>query len=282
MTQETTPKPHGGGPKTPAGKARSAMNATKHGLTAKSVVIADEDPAEFQVLLDQYVADFAPETGAERDLVREMAVCQWRLQRSWKIESAMFDMAVGSTEERVHEEWEDAPKSFVLATAWKHMADDGSGYKLLDRYETRLTRRYDKAIATLRQLKADRKSTLGPAAMADPKICETNSLLAFLEETVAGPEICQTNSVEAVATEICETNSTPERENYQTNSPAGPDAAKCETNSPVPSLDKYKDQRWPSFIPPEYSQTPFRDLPQHEQWTIMEYERILAASLGNR
>jgi hypothetical protein len=38
------------GPKSALGKARSSMNACKHGLTAQTVVIGDEDPAQFDAL----------------------------------------------------------------------------------------------------------------------------------------------------------------------------------------------------------------------------------------
>jgi hypothetical protein len=287
---DTTIKLHGGGPNTPAGKARSAMNAVRHGLTARSVVLANEDPAEFKALLDRYIVDFAPETSAERDLVREMAACQWRLQRTWTIESGMFDMAVDRTEEAVNNEWENANQAYILATAWNHMADEGSGYKLLNRYETRLTRRYDKAITMLRQLKADRKAAVQPPAIPESEICETNSLPAFLENTVAGPEMCETNSVKDAPTDICETNSASEPDNYETNSsaaaencetnPAAP--ANCETNSPLPSLELYKDNRWPYLVAPEYREIPFPDLPKLVQDFIIDFERIVPPHLRDR
>jgi hypothetical protein len=38
------------GPKTPSGKVRSSMNVCKHGLTAQTIIIGDEDPAQFDAL----------------------------------------------------------------------------------------------------------------------------------------------------------------------------------------------------------------------------------------
>jgi len=55
------------GPATPEGRARSSQNALRHGLTVRdaalptvSVVLDDESPAEFQLLLDSYLDEFAP------------------------------------------------------------------------------------------------------------------------------------------------------------------------------------------------------------------------------
>jgi hypothetical protein len=45
------------GPQTRAGKARSRLNAVKHGLTAKDIVIGDEDPKEFEALRSALTAD---------------------------------------------------------------------------------------------------------------------------------------------------------------------------------------------------------------------------------
>jgi len=39
------------GPKTEAGRKRSSQNALKHGLTAQTLVLPTEDPAEFHQLL---------------------------------------------------------------------------------------------------------------------------------------------------------------------------------------------------------------------------------------
>ena len=46
------------GPTTEPGKARSKMNALKHGLSAKAVVIEGEDPREFEALRAGLEQDF--------------------------------------------------------------------------------------------------------------------------------------------------------------------------------------------------------------------------------
>jgi hypothetical protein len=78
------------GPKTPSGKARSSMNACKHGLTAKEIVIWDEDPAEFEALCAGLTADFAPQTTFERELVDRLAGLLWRLRRVPVLEACII------------------------------------------------------------------------------------------------------------------------------------------------------------------------------------------------
>ena len=51
---------HSTGPVTSEGKSRSAQNATKHGLTSKSVVLPNESEEEYDEFRDSLVADLEP------------------------------------------------------------------------------------------------------------------------------------------------------------------------------------------------------------------------------
>ena len=57
------------GPKTEEGKRRSRMNALKHGLTAKTVLLPEEHPAEFQELLVGWFDSIGPQDRLEASLV---------------------------------------------------------------------------------------------------------------------------------------------------------------------------------------------------------------------
>jgi len=48
------------GPKTPEGKARSARNATRHGLLSKIVLLDNEGREGFQELFENYTRRFGP------------------------------------------------------------------------------------------------------------------------------------------------------------------------------------------------------------------------------
>jgi len=73
------------GPKTDKGKAIAKMNALKHGLLAREVVVTEgevkESRRQFDVLLDALRQDLAPDGPLEGMLVERVAVCYWRLRR---------------------------------------------------------------------------------------------------------------------------------------------------------------------------------------------------------
>jgi hypothetical protein len=79
------------GPKSASGKSRSRMNSLKHGLTAKQIVIGDEDPTEFQELRDTLEEEFAPLAGLEAQLVDRLALLLWRLRRVPRFEASIIE-----------------------------------------------------------------------------------------------------------------------------------------------------------------------------------------------
>lgn len=80
------------GPVTPEGKARSARNGTRHGLTSKVVLLACEDPAEYDRLLAAYREFWQPATQPESDLVDDYVAARWRLNRTLALEAASIDL----------------------------------------------------------------------------------------------------------------------------------------------------------------------------------------------
>jgi hypothetical protein len=69
------------GPKSAIGKARSRINAWKHGLSAGTLVVGDEDPADFDRLRAAFEEEFCPQTELEFLLVERAATLMWRLRR---------------------------------------------------------------------------------------------------------------------------------------------------------------------------------------------------------
>ncbi len=78
------------GPRTEEGKLRARCNALKHGLTATVVrpLLPQEDPAELEERVQQWLADMQPRTAVERKLVEQAAHLSWDIERAKRIETA--------------------------------------------------------------------------------------------------------------------------------------------------------------------------------------------------
>ena len=78
------------GPKTPEGKSAVSMNALRHGLRARTVVLPGEDPTEFHQLCDDLQVEWHPQSRTEQFYVEQMAVSQWKLTRMEVVEVNIF------------------------------------------------------------------------------------------------------------------------------------------------------------------------------------------------
>ena len=70
------------GPVTPEGKAASSANSVKHGLFAKNtVLLKDEDPAEYETFCQQIRDNYIANSEFQVMLVQQLCNTQWRMQR---------------------------------------------------------------------------------------------------------------------------------------------------------------------------------------------------------
>jgi hypothetical protein len=145
------------GPVTPEGKARSAANSRRHGLTA-SVLLSGESDEHFQLLLADYMDQFHPQTGVEADLVEVMAIARWRLRRLLAIETHLFDLELVRGQKPIDTELVEMETDDRLAWVFQKMSDTGNSLALLIRYEGSLNRSYDKAMRQLLLLQSTRQS----------------------------------------------------------------------------------------------------------------------------
>ena len=153
------------GPITPEGEARCCQNARTHGLTANSVVVAAEDKAQFQALLDSYISHYAPENPVERDLVEEMAVCKWRQRRVWTIEAAAIDVQTDRQQPTVDAEFTQIDDAARLSIAMTSLCADTPLLPTLSRYEWRNRRAYQRNMTHLDKIRRNRPSpTIGQLA----------------------------------------------------------------------------------------------------------------------
>lgn len=78
---------HSTGPRTPEGKAIVSKNATKHGLTARDVVGADESHEAFKAFAASLTEQLAPVGAVENMLAERVTHCVWRLRRAVRLEA---------------------------------------------------------------------------------------------------------------------------------------------------------------------------------------------------
>src|SRR5438105_2047082 len=79
------------GPKTVRGKRTVALNAIKHGLLAREVVITsgdgEETLEEFHAFVERLWEDYEPAGVVEESLVQTIAICWWRKARVIRAEN---------------------------------------------------------------------------------------------------------------------------------------------------------------------------------------------------
>ena len=145
------------GPVTSEGKARSASNATRHGLSSKVVVLSNESPDEFTRVLQSYTAHWNPVGQPEIDLVQDIVAARWRLNRILALETATLDIEMDRQRDELERLYSKIDEPIRCAMAFSALADSGRTLAILSNHETRLRRTLDRATAELRRLQTERR-----------------------------------------------------------------------------------------------------------------------------
>jgi hypothetical protein len=141
------------GPVTPAGKARSATNSRKHGLTAKFFLLPLEDPSAFEELHAAYLEEFAPQSVAEQDCVEEMVAAVYRQRRLWALEAASITNHMDVMASEVDEKYESIPHVNRIALAFDYRAAAKLTPELYMRYDAHFSRAFDRALKRLENIR---------------------------------------------------------------------------------------------------------------------------------
>jgi hypothetical protein len=149
---------HSTGPNTDEGKARVSQNALRHGLTARHLVIRDDEHEEFAALQNALSEELAPQGAMEAIVFEELLHAAWNLHRFRRIEAEVSRGAI--------EDFTDPATTTVLDR--------------LTRYQARALRARQKALQELRVLQTNRALRavkLTPQQTADvPAIASINDL----------------------------------------------------------------------------------------------------------
>ena len=143
------------GPATPEGKAVSSRNALRHGLLSDSIVLPGESLERFDDLLATLKAELRPETPIESAYVEKMAVAYWRQMRLWCLEKLQF--VHETRKQEALNEGEDS--AMCTALAFRALCDETRALELLNRYESRFDRQYQRSLANFNAHRDKRNGT---------------------------------------------------------------------------------------------------------------------------
>lgn len=142
------------GPVTEAGKAKSSQNALKHGgLSNRMFVLQNENPEAWQEFLALCVETFKPTTGFEQKLVEEIASAKWRLRRLLCVENATIDLKMDEQAASFNATFANQDEAARQAIAIETLTASGP-LNHYSRYQTRLERSYERAVRSLREVRA--------------------------------------------------------------------------------------------------------------------------------
>jgi hypothetical protein len=123
----------------------------KHGLMDIEAVVGEEQPADFEAYRDEVLAVLGPGDVVEEDLAEVMVMCQWKLRRLWRFESAQYLLWTGRGEKRGESAWSAVTLGFISeCRAGKYL-------QRITQWEAHLMRSYLRAEARLRLRQEERR-----------------------------------------------------------------------------------------------------------------------------
>ncbi|MCX6621320.1 MAG: hypothetical protein NTY38_09605 [Acidobacteria bacterium] len=134
------------GPRTPEGKAASASNSTRHGLTGNFHLLPGEDPADYSELFNEYANEFQPATEHESFLVIQMIEARWKLERIERLQGEAFEQLIASGDQT------QSPNARIVAA----LNLSSPALDRLQRYAAQAERTYHRAHRELVQLTRQR------------------------------------------------------------------------------------------------------------------------------
>jgi len=149
---------HSTGPRTDAGKAKSARNATTHGFTLGVLQLAPADRPEFQAFEKTLIEEINPKGALELDAIREFRDAAWRLRQIRQCAVEIFEQY--KEDPFTHPEAQAAMRQLNRYRAASEMSLYRAVNTLCDLQTTRLGR--------LAHLAKSENEAIGP--LADPKV----------------------------------------------------------------------------------------------------------------
>src|SRR5215218_7726060 len=184
------------GPKTPEGKAAVRLNALRHGILSREILLPGEDEEALRELGEHMRAELQPVGELENLLVDRIIASYWRLRRLGRVETGIFAwerseelaeraereaqgyesnededlmrvIGITITDKKGHEEAlsrvrrmrsEQKDETATLGRTFARDANRANAFSKLSRYETSIERSLHKALHELQRLQAARRA----------------------------------------------------------------------------------------------------------------------------
>jgi hypothetical protein len=144
------------GPTSIAGKKRSSQNARRHGITAQTTVMTEEDRIKHDDFCDKMIASLAPVGPMETFLASSVAEEAWRLD--YVRAQCNNIIAIGHFDGTGDNFSAEHPETHTAITAAQTVRDNAKNLQLMSLYEQRILRAFQKYFDQLRQLQTERKA----------------------------------------------------------------------------------------------------------------------------
>jgi hypothetical protein len=172
------------GPTSQQGKARSKMNALRHGLTARVVVLPSEDMDAYNAFSKEIVDSLDPQTPVERQFAQTVADNQWRINRIRSIEDGMLGMGHFEAAGDFDCPTSEIHSAMTAARAFRH---DSKSFVNLSIYEQRLHRSMKESLRQLRELQTERREREKTEMDDAIRLLKTQQMKGLPSEPEAAP-----------------------------------------------------------------------------------------------
>jgi len=156
------------GPKSPEGKSRAALNARKHGLLSRDMLLPGEKPKELEAFREAMLAELAPQGEFEEFLADRVVESAWRLRRAVRWEREIVEDKLWN-ERMSRAKHPDYHMDKLPSTGDRIAGTTMCGSETFDklgRYEAHIERGLYRALHELQRVQAVRNGGRAPLPLA--------------------------------------------------------------------------------------------------------------------
>ena len=155
------------GPTTPEGRARSRGARLTHGLTSDLIVLESESRKNFDAM-EEYFAEYQPQTRSRFDLVDQLVITRWRLNRVLILQTVLMENQMIRQQPEICAVFKVRSAQTQAAIAYEHLIDDGGALESLNRHEARLSAEPRRTLKLLDTPPNNQKLHHEPSAVKPP------------------------------------------------------------------------------------------------------------------